>query len=124
MPAEFRTRPGRIRPVLTGAIVVLALAAIVLSGLPWPVAGAGMALVAIAGYRAWRNTPEHSIRLAAAGGATLDGVAGSLVGDAVTGGFVSLRVVSPDGRVTRALIFRDEIDDEQFRALLAALRHG
>lgn len=124
MAAELHTRRGLIRPAAVLFISFLALVSIVMSGMP---AAAGVALalaVVLAAGRSLVRPDAHTIRLDRGASPALDGVRGSLNGEAVTGLFVALRLVAPEGRTRRVLVFRDELRLDEFRALLAYLRHG
>lgn len=122
--AEHRTRRGGIRPMLVIAVTLLASLAVLASAAPAGLAGASLAVIALAGYRDLARSPAHVVRLESAAGSSLDGVRGTLRADAANGLFVALRVASADGRTRRALIFADQLDRDAFRRLLAFVRHG
>lgn len=124
MAAELRTRRGRIRPLAVAFISLLAVVSIVLSGLP-PAASVVLSLaVALAAWRSLVRFTPHTIGIDRGAAPSLDGLRGTLTGEATTGLFVALRLVSADGQTRRAFLFRDELPSDQFRALLAYLRHG
>ena len=122
--AEYRTRRGRIRSILSIAITVLAALAVVTSGAPFGVKGLLLVIIALFGYRGLTRQPVHEIRLEPAASPALNGVRGTLSAEAATGLFVALVMAPVTGRARRAFIFRDELDPDAFRALLAFLRHG
>ncbi|MEX0915895.1 MAG: hypothetical protein WD397_03455 [Wenzhouxiangellaceae bacterium] len=105
-------------------ISLLAVLAAVFSGLPVLAKLVVLAVIALWGFRAFTRSPMHAILLDAGGSPMLDGARGALVGEAVNGLFVALKITMPDRRTRRALVFRDELDSDAFRALLAYLRHG
>ena len=80
--------------------------------------------VLAAAIRALRGRRVHRLELPGEGPAVIDGVAGVLRGRAATSLFVSLELTSPGGRRKRLGLFRDELPEDSFRALLAFLRHG
>lgn len=124
LTAEFRTRRGRIRRLAVAFISILAVVSIALSGLP---AAARVLLVPAVMVAAWRSLARHraqTIKLDRSASAALDGVRGNLSGEAVTGLFVALKLVTADGLTRRAFLFRDELASDDYRALLAYLRHG
>lgn len=124
MAAELHTRRGRIRPAAVSIISFLAVVSIAMSGMP-AVAGVALALgVVVTAGRSLVRTETHTIRLDRSASPALDGMRGNLSGEAVTGLFVALRLVAPDGSTRRAFVFRDELGLDEFRALLAYLRHG
>lgn len=105
-------------------ISILAIVSIALSGLP---AAARMLLVAavmVAGWRSLARDRAQTIKLDRSASAALDGVRGNLSGEAVTGLFVAIKLVTADGLTRRAFLFRDELASDDYRALLAYLRHG
>lgn len=105
-------------------ISILAVGSIAVSGLP-DVARVLLALsVLIAAFRSVAMPVTHTIKVDRSASPALDGVRGKLVGEAVTGMFVALKLVAPDGRTRRVFLFRDELGADEFRALLAFLRHG
>jgi hypothetical protein len=110
--------------VLTIAVAALAVFAAFVSGLPLVARFLVAAVVVIAATVSLRRPHRHRLRLPGEGPAMLDGVSGMLVGRAVTPLFVAVEVVASSGQRRRALMFRDELDADGFRALLAALRHG
>ncbi|MBL37446.1 MAG: hypothetical protein CMP07_03445 [Xanthomonadales bacterium] len=120
----MHTRRGRIRPTTVSLISLLAVVSIAMSGMP---AAAGVALalaVVLAAGRSLVRPETHTIRLDRSASPALDGMRGRLDGEAVTGLFVALRLVAPDGQTRRVLVYRDELGLDEFRALLAYLRHG
>lgn len=122
--AELRSRRGRIRMLAVLFVCLLAGLSVASSGLP-PAAGIPVALlVAFAACRSLARPPMHSIKLDRQASPALDGVRGRLTGEAVTGLFVALKLVTADERTRRAFLFRDELEPEAYRALLAYLRHG
>ena len=124
LTAELRTRRGRIRPLAVVFITLLAIGSILISGMP-PVAQALLSMAA--GLAAWRSLPgirSHTIKLDRSASPALDGLRGNLSGEAVTGLFVALKLVAADGMTRRAFLFHDELDPDDYRALLAFLRHG
>ena len=122
--AEYCTRRGRIRPLLVIAISLLAALSALVSGAPPGLKGLLLTVIALAAYRALTHLPAHLIRLESAASSGLDGVRGTLFARAATGLFVALVITPVAGRKRRAFIFRDELDPDAFRALLAFLRHG
>lgn len=80
--------------------------------------------VVLAGGRSLVHQETHTIGLDRSASPSLDGLRGSLSGEAVTGLFVALKLVAPDGSTRRAFVFRDELGLDEFRALLVYLRHG
>jgi len=124
LAAELHTRRGRIRPAAVSFIAFLAVVSIVISGMP-AAAGVALALVVLlAAGRSLVRPKTHTIRLDRGASPSLDGIRGSLSGEAVTSLFIALKLVAPDGSTRRAFLFRDELGIDQFRALLAYLRHG
>jgi hypothetical protein len=123
-PVEWVSGAGRLRRVLTIAVAALAVFAAFVSGLPLGASWLVAAAVVVATAASLRRSHRHRLRLPGEGPAMLDGVSGMLLGRAVTPLFVAVEVVPPAGRRRRALLFRDELDSEGFRALLATLRHG
>ena len=113
-----------MRPLAVLSITLLAIGSILVSGMP----PAAQALLSIAaGLAAWRSLARvrtHTINLDRSASPSLDGLRGSLSGEAVTGLFVALRLVAADGLTRRAFLFRDELQPDDYRALLAFLRHG
>lgn len=105
-------------------ISVLAALAVVFSGLPVLAKLVVLAVIALWGLRVFSRSPVHAIRLDAGGSPMLDGARGALVGEAVNGLFVALKITMPERRTRRALVFSDELDNDAYRALLAYLRHG
>lgn len=90
-------------------------------------AAAGVVLatgVVLAAGRSLLRPETHTIRLDRSASPALDGMRGSLSGEAVTGLFVALKLVAPDGSTRRVFVFGDELGVDDFRALLAFLRHG
>jgi len=81
-------------------------------------------VIAFSAHRALARHSTRSIRIERSAAASLDGERGTLVGEAVTGLFVALKLTAVDRKVRRAFIFRDELEPEAFRELLAYLRHG
>lgn len=123
-PAEWVSCAGGLRRVLTVGVAALAVSAALVSGLPLVARFLVAAVVAIAATASLRRSHRHRLQLPGEGPAVLDGVSGVLVGRAVTPLFVAVEVVASSGQRRRALIFRDELDTDGFRALLAALRYG
>jgi len=122
--AEYCTRPGRIRPILTIGIAALAALGVFASGAPTAVKCLLLAVIALAAYRGLALASAHVIGLESAGNPVLDGVRGTLFAEAATGLFIALGVSPPVGRTRRAFIFRDELEPDAFRAVLSFLRHG
>ncbi|MGK7297023.1 MAG: protein YgfX [Candidatus Wenzhouxiangella sp. M2_3B_020] len=124
MSAEVLTRQGRIRPALIGVIALLSVVAVFRAGLPaWLQFPASIVVLAL-GAGALRARTVHRLKLPDQGPAAIDGVAGVLRGRAATPLFVSLELTSPGGRRKRLALFRDELPEDSFRALLSFLRHG
>jgi len=124
LAAELRTRRGRIRLLLVAFIALLAVVSIVISGLPMAARIVLPLAVVLAAYRSLARVAAHTIKLDRGASPSLDGVRGTLSGEAVTGLFVALKLVAPDGSSRRAFLFCDELQTDHFRALLAYLRHG
>lgn len=124
LAAELRTRRGRIRPLAVVFISLLAVTSIVISGMPTAARALLPLAIALAAYRALARPGMHTIKLDRSASPSLDGTRGNLSGDAVTGLFVALKLAAPDGLTRRAFVFRDELPGDDFRALLAYLRHG
>ncbi|MBS3823414.1 MAG: hypothetical protein KGY53_05890 [Wenzhouxiangellaceae bacterium] len=122
--AEYRTRRGRIRPVLSISIITLAGFAVLASGSPTGLKLMLLALIALAGYRSRLHGPGHVIRLEPSESPSLDGVRGNLFAEAGTGLFVAMALTPPAGPTRRVFIFRDELEADAYRSLLAFLRHG
>jgi len=110
--------------MLTFAVGASALAAGFFSGAPVALALALAALIIVAAGRALIDVPRHVVRLETGTGPSLDGLRGALFAEASSGLFVALRLNAPTGQTRRALIFRDELEPDAFRALLAAVRCG
>jgi len=124
LATELRTRRGRIRPLAVAFISLLAVVSILISGLP---AAGGILLalaVVLAAYLSLTRPWTHAIRIDRSASPSLDGMRGTLTGEAVTAWFVALKLVAPDGLTRRIFLFRDELPADEFRALLAYLRHG
>lgn len=124
MTAEFRTRRGRIRTLAVALITLLALWSVWISGVPLAVALAMTGLVIVMAYRNLASHRTHVIRLDRNASPALNGTRGSLTSEAATSLFIALKRVAPDGSTDRAFLFRDELGEAEFRALLAYLRHG
>ncbi|MGM0658646.1 MAG: hypothetical protein ACQET0_08720 [Pseudomonadota bacterium] len=122
--AEYRTRRGRIRRLLSISIIALAGFAVLASGAPTGLKLMLLTLIALAGYRSLGQGSGHVIGLEPAAGPSLDGVRGKLYAEAGTGLFVAMALTPPAGRTRRAFIFRDELEPDDYRSLLAFLRHG
>ncbi|HMB38600.1 MAG TPA: hypothetical protein VKO85_05940 [Wenzhouxiangellaceae bacterium] len=124
MAAELQTRRGRIRPLAVTFISLLAVVSIVISGLPTAARILLPLAVALVAYRSLAGPAPHTIKLDRSGSPSLDGLRGNLSGEAVTGLFIALKLAAPDGSTQRAFLFCDELRADEFRALLAYLRHG
>jgi hypothetical protein len=124
LAAELRTCRGRIRPLAVAFISLLAIVSIFVSGLPTAARVLLPLAVALAAYRSLAGRSTHSIKLDRSASPSLDGLRGNLSVEAATGLFVALKLVAPDGRTRRAFLFCDELQADQFRKLLAYLRHG
>lgn len=109
---------------MTGAIALLAIVAVFRAGVPAWLQFPAVIAVAVAAAVALRGRSIHRLELPSGGPAAIDGVAGALRGRAATPLFVSLELTSPTGTRKRLGLFRDELPEESFRALLAFLRHG
>jgi len=105
-------------------ISILAVVSIAVSGLPTAARVLLAAAVVLAAFRSLARPVRHTIRLDRSASPALDGVRGKLSGEAVTGLFVALKLVAPDGLTRRIFLFRDELPGDEFRSLLAYLRHG
>lgn len=124
MTTELRTRRGRIRPLVVTFITLLAVGSIMVSGMPTAARALLSVVVVLAAWRSLGRAGMHTIKLDRSAAPSLDGVRGNLSGEAVTGLFVSLRLAAADGLSRRVFLFRDELQRDDFRALLAYLRHG
>ncbi|MDT8449231.1 MAG: hypothetical protein RQ847_03565 [Wenzhouxiangellaceae bacterium] len=136
---ELHPRSGRIRTVLGLFIVAAAMVAVIVSGAPWTLGfllSAGLAATA-AGLAAARGRPGRkwrALRPLETGSLEIalemtdsSGVRRRCVrrGPVFTSPwFVSFRAVAPGGPVFRVALFADELGRDDFRRLLAWLRHG
>ncbi len=124
MPAELLTRPGRLRRALISAVCAAAVVSIWLSALPAWASGLLTLSVLIMSGRARKTMRRYRIRLGTREASALDGHVGVLRAEAVSVLWAALLLETPDGERYRALVFHDELDREDFRSLLARLRHG
>jgi|GEM_PF-1537745 len=124
LAAELRSRPGRFRRFAIVLVSLLALLASWYSGAPGWVALLLTVLIVGFSAHAWRRMPHHRIRFSVREVGALDGHPGVLHGEAVSMFWAVVRLETPDGKTHRALIFRDELDERDFRRLLAHLLHG
>ncbi|MFU8876646.1 MAG: protein YgfX [Wenzhouxiangellaceae bacterium] len=124
LAAELRSRPGRFRRFAIVLVSVLAVLASWYSGVPGWIALLLTLLIVGQAARVWRRMPRHRIRFSVREVGALNGHPGLLHGEAVSMFWTALRLDTPDGDCHRALIFRDELDERDFRRLLAHLRHG
>lgn len=118
------TRRGRIRTLTIAFISLLAIFSLLISGMPSLAAVPLSVLVAAAAWHRWYHSPMHFIKLERHAPPSLDGTRGDLSGEAVTSLFVALKLIAPEGAVRRVFLFRDELEPDDFRALLVYLRHG
>lgn len=124
MAAEFHTRRGRIRSLAVAFISILAVVAIVISGLPAAATALLSLTIVLVAYRSLADAGSHAIRFDQSASPSLDGSRGVLTAEAATGWFIALKLTAPDGEIRRIFLFRDELRSDEFRALLAYLRHG
>lgn len=114
---------GRIRPALVLGGGVLAMLAIVLSGLSWPLTLLASALIVLALVQQLRSSRRRLARLVFHPDRTLgiDGWRGPPRSEFVSTLLVVLRC---DGAATpRCTLFRDQVDPETWQRLRAWLRH-
>ena len=124
LAAEFHTRRGRIRSFAVAFISILAVVSLVISGLPVAATILLSLTIVLMAYRSLADAGTHAIRLDQTASPSLDGTRGVLTAEAVTGWFIALKLIAPDGQIRRIFLFRDELGSDDFRALLAYLRHG
>ncbi len=131
-PIRLELASSRLLAAGIGLAALLAVAAVLGSGLPVSVAlvvAAGVGVVTLRAARAARRLPGTTLRIEADGAVNLRDPDGSeqravLAGHATVGPLVVLVLRPSGGPVRRLPVFRDAVDDATWRLLRVFVAHA